>query len=279
MTSGVWEKQHNSRSGIINSMVTAMLIREARRRAGLSQADLAGRLGRPQSSVGRWEAGTRTPSLEVVRDVAEACGLELTLGFARADDSYDWLINRQLELAPSERLARMLASADFDPLKVLEMLDSSLVDYVLIGEVAAVLRGCPITLDCALLAITPRPEHLERLEDALSSLGATRQPVADEFHGLHAVEPWVLLDGATVEIVRLPAGTHGFADLRRDARPLRVGSAIGSGLVASVADLARIAEASPRPLDRAWRTALRTVAEQDADRNSAARAAKSEPLA
>src|SRR5207237_7945578 len=101
----------------------------ARRRAGLSQADLADRLGRPQSSVARWEAGARTPSMEVVREVARACGLELTFGFARADDSYDWLIDRQLELAPAERLARMLGSTHFDPLSALQALDERRVAY------------------------------------------------------------------------------------------------------------------------------------------------------
>jgi hypothetical protein len=41
---------------------------------------------------------------------------------------------------------------------------------------------------------------------------------------------------------------------------------LGAGLtampVASVADLVRIADASPRPVDRAWRSALRTLAER-----------------
>src|SRR5438309_11144439 len=112
-------------------MVTATLIREARRRAGLSQVELAERLSRPQSSVARWERGARTPSLEVVREVAQACGLELTFGFARADDSYDWLIDRQLELPPAERLARMLGGIDFEPLSVLQALHERRVSYVL----------------------------------------------------------------------------------------------------------------------------------------------------
>lgn len=251
-------------------MVTAMLVREARRRAGLSQVELAERLRRTQSSIARWEAGARTPSLEVVREVAAACGLEFTFGFARADDSYDWLIDRQLELAPDERLARMLAATDFDPLAVLAALHEHRLPYVLIGEVAAVLHGCPLTLDRKLLAITPHPDDRDGLEDALRSLGATAHAVSDEFDGLHGVEPWSLTDGATIEVIRTPAGTHGYADLRRDARAVALGQRLPAVPVASIADLARIADASPRPVDQAWKTVLWRVAERTADGSRAA---------
>ena len=37
------------------------LIREARERAGMTQAELARRLGTDQPSVSRWEQGKRTP--------------------------------------------------------------------------------------------------------------------------------------------------------------------------------------------------------------------------
>lgn len=42
------------------------LVREARRRAGLSQRELGDRAGVPQSSVGRIEAGLVSPSLEMI---------------------------------------------------------------------------------------------------------------------------------------------------------------------------------------------------------------------
>jgi transcriptional regulator with XRE-family HTH domain len=243
-------------------MITPLVIREARKRAGLSQAELAERLGRPQSSVGRWETGRRTPSLEVVREVARACGLDLTYGLARADDSYDWLIDQQLALSPSERLARM-HSGTGDPISVLDVLQAATVDFVLVGEVAAALRGCPISLDRNVVSVVPRRGLDDVLTGSLRSIGAVTLAVVDEFTGVHAVEPWVLADGATLEVVQVPAGTHGFDDLRRDAEPLAAGGS-ARPLVASAADLARIADASPRPVDRAWRTALRTLAERTA---------------
>jgi transcriptional regulator with XRE-family HTH domain len=89
-------------------VLSADLIREARLRAGLTQAELGRRVGRPQSAIARWERGAVKPSLETVRDLVRACGLELKLGLANYDDSYLSLINGQLALSPAERVERML---------------------------------------------------------------------------------------------------------------------------------------------------------------------------
>jgi transcriptional regulator with XRE-family HTH domain len=88
-------------------MISADLLREARLRAGLTQAELGRRVGKPQSQIGRWERGEVKPSLETLRDLIRACGLELTLGLANYDDSYLSLIAGQLRLSPAERVARM----------------------------------------------------------------------------------------------------------------------------------------------------------------------------
>jgi transcriptional regulator with XRE-family HTH domain len=85
-------------------MISADLLREARLRAGLTQAELGRRVGRPQSQIGRWERGDVKPSLETLRELIRACGLELTLGLASYDDSYDEWILRALERPPRERL-------------------------------------------------------------------------------------------------------------------------------------------------------------------------------
>jgi DNA-binding XRE family transcriptional regulator len=49
-----------------DGMVSGDLLREARRRAGLSQAELARRAGKPTSVIGRWERGEVKPSLETL---------------------------------------------------------------------------------------------------------------------------------------------------------------------------------------------------------------------
>jgi len=68
-------------------VVTASVIAEARRRAGLTQAELGRRLGIPQSKIARWERGHRTPSLERVREIVAACGLQLTIGVEAAEST------------------------------------------------------------------------------------------------------------------------------------------------------------------------------------------------
>jgi transcriptional regulator with XRE-family HTH domain len=85
-------------------MISADLLREARLRSGLTQAELARRIGRPQSQIARWENGRVEPSLETLRRLVRACGLELTYGLANYDDSYVPYIERLLELSPQERL-------------------------------------------------------------------------------------------------------------------------------------------------------------------------------
>lgn len=47
----------------------------ARRRAGLTQRELAERLGVRQATIARWERGDRQVSLEDVEVVAAACGV------------------------------------------------------------------------------------------------------------------------------------------------------------------------------------------------------------
>src|SRR5215210_5492546 len=95
-------------------MVSGDLLREARLRAGLSQSELARRAGKPTSSIGRWERGEVLPSLETLRDLVRACGLELTFHLANADlEEHDLaLIERALDETPADRVAAAVASGD-----------------------------------------------------------------------------------------------------------------------------------------------------------------------
>ncbi|HQU25451.1 MAG TPA: helix-turn-helix transcriptional regulator [Acidimicrobiales bacterium] len=58
-------------------MASVDIVLEARRRAGLTQAELADRLGIARSTVARWEMRRTLPSYETLVEVATACGLEL----------------------------------------------------------------------------------------------------------------------------------------------------------------------------------------------------------
>jgi transcriptional regulator with XRE-family HTH domain len=85
-------------------MISADLLHEARLRAGLTQSELGRRVNRTQSQIARWERGDVKPSLETLRELIRACGLELTFGLANYDDSYDEWILRALSVEPVERL-------------------------------------------------------------------------------------------------------------------------------------------------------------------------------
>lgn len=93
-------------------MRSADLLRNARLRAGLTQAELARRAGRHQSAIARWESGRATPSFETLRELVRACGLELVYGLANGDHSYLEYVDRQLALAPAERLSEAAARAN-----------------------------------------------------------------------------------------------------------------------------------------------------------------------
>ena len=83
------------------------LLREARRRAGLTQAQVGSLVGRPQSAIARWESGRVEPSLETLREVIRACGLELSFSLYNYDDSYVPFIERNLRLSPADRVRHM----------------------------------------------------------------------------------------------------------------------------------------------------------------------------
>ena len=59
------------------------MLRRARKRAGLSQVDLAARAGVTQSVISAYESGQRQPSLPALARLIGAAGFELTLGLRR----------------------------------------------------------------------------------------------------------------------------------------------------------------------------------------------------
>ena len=97
-------------------MTAPALIRDARRFAGISQQQLADRVGTTQSAVSRWERGHDEPRIGTLSRILTACGLRLVLA-AEPDDVDRAQIRQQLAMSPEDRLAgvvnfsRMLASA------------------------------------------------------------------------------------------------------------------------------------------------------------------------
>ena len=82
------------------------VIRRARLRAGLSQAELARRLATKQPVIARWESGARTPTIETVARAVGACGLVLDVAVGEPDAGEDALLDEWQRLAPADRLRR-----------------------------------------------------------------------------------------------------------------------------------------------------------------------------
>ena len=82
------------------------LIREARRRAGLSQAELAKRAGTTQSGIARWESGRTSPSLDDIQRLIRLCGFDLEVAVVPYDGSDLAQADRLRDLTPQERVER-----------------------------------------------------------------------------------------------------------------------------------------------------------------------------
>lgn len=88
-------------------MTPSTLVREARLSAGLTQAQLADRLGTTQPVIARLERADANPTFETVERALEAAGFSIEL-HARplpAEEVDESQIVAMLRLTPAERLA------------------------------------------------------------------------------------------------------------------------------------------------------------------------------
>jgi transcriptional regulator with XRE-family HTH domain len=69
-------------------MIGGELVREARRRAGLTQRELAERAGTTQSAIARLESGRTSPSFEQVERLIKLCGFSMIVNMTPYDDSH-----------------------------------------------------------------------------------------------------------------------------------------------------------------------------------------------
>jgi transcriptional regulator with XRE-family HTH domain len=82
------------------------LVREARRRAALTQRELAERAGTVQPVVARWESGRTAISFDDVRRLVRLCGFDLDIMLVTADDSDAAQARRLAGLTGQQRLDR-----------------------------------------------------------------------------------------------------------------------------------------------------------------------------
>lgn len=88
-------------------MTGADLVREARRRAGLTQRELAERAGTTQSAIARLERGRTSPSFETVLRLIRLCGFRLDVALDPYDGSDMAQAEALLRLSIDERLEHL----------------------------------------------------------------------------------------------------------------------------------------------------------------------------
>lgn len=258
------------------------LLRYARACAGLTQSDLAERVGTTQSAVARLEATDANPRVETLARALHAAGHRLELRVASQPDEVDELaLAARLLLTPAQRLDAFEASAHrlatwsaplgvstaapaLGAAEILRRLATGGVDFVVVGGVAAVLHGSarfPVSLDICFAGDRP---SLAALGTALSGLGARPQegagaPLGPGDRRLREFELLVLHTVAgDLRLMATPAGAPSYPTLRRLADRCDLGGF--SVQVASVAELLAIKRASDGEEDRADADELEAIA-------------------
>jgi transcriptional regulator with XRE-family HTH domain len=94
-------------------MSAGELLRDARRRHGLSQQGLAARASTTQPAISRIERDRVSPSVETLRELLYLLGEDLVLGSEARDTGIDRTLNQDnLALSPGQRVRRGLELAD-----------------------------------------------------------------------------------------------------------------------------------------------------------------------
>jgi hypothetical protein len=164
----------------------------------------------------------------------------------------------------------MAEPVPYSPDKILEVLERHDVRYVVIGGLAAEIRGSPyITRD---VDVTParNRENFVKLAAALNELEARLRvpdldspleiPLDERSFDQGTTWTYVTKHG-DLDVALLPDGTQGYDDLRRAATREQLTDSLEVS-VASLADVIRSKEAAGREKDRAVLPALRQVLER-----------------
>jgi transcriptional regulator with XRE-family HTH domain len=256
------------------------LLREARKRHGVSQKRLAARAGTTQSAISRIESGRVSPSVDTLWELLYLLGEDLELRSRERDSGIDVTLNREnLRYSPAQRVERGLAFADIvrrnrgkrpsdletwghvdgplplEPHPLLKVLVAQGVDFVLIGGMAGLARGSSYPTYDLDVAYARDEANLERLAKALRELRVT-------LRGAPADLPF-LLDARTLDngsnftfvtefgmfdILGYVSGVSSYEELRREATVLEVeGFPIR---VASLGHLIAMKRAANRPKDQ-----------------------------
>ena len=87
-------------------------MREARRRAGMTQRQLAARAGISQPTIARIEAGDVRPAFGRILELVRAAGFDLDIHVVPMDEDAVAMGERNLRRTPGERLDALVAAVE-----------------------------------------------------------------------------------------------------------------------------------------------------------------------
>jgi transcriptional regulator with XRE-family HTH domain len=92
-------------------MTAAEMLKMARRRAGVTQRELARRSGVPQPTISRIEAARMSPTFDLLARLVRSCGLMLTVQEIAGGGVDRSQIRERLRISPAMRLRAAVGSA------------------------------------------------------------------------------------------------------------------------------------------------------------------------
>ena len=225
----------------MNAKALQRTVRWARRRAGMTQHDLAKALGMPQPSIARIEAGTVIPRTASLLAILEATGHQLTVEPIGPAVDLE-AIRHRLRLNHPQRtklaLGRAGTSRRTSPMHILRRLRRFGVPFVLIGELAEAAHGSPTSAGRDVEVV------LARTDVAQQRLATAREDLADMSKRLTALTE--------------TAAGDDYDRLKRNAVPMLLDPGILVP-VAALEDLIAIRRAEATPEDRAAAAVLRAI--------------------
>jgi transcriptional regulator with XRE-family HTH domain len=225
-------------------MITASHVLAEVRCRGVSQAELAARSGVARETLSRWASGVQDPGLGTLARVVAAAGLELEVRVRPADEQLVEMVLSQRDLGPTDRLKTVVGD-QWPACRSALRLAAAVGDVgVMIGPVAAALRGSPTPLPLPRVDLLVPEDDVEDARRRLRDGGAAAQ--ADlELVEREQREVWSAGRGRLTVRSSTP-GIDSSEAVRSRAHPVGLTQEdAGVVWVALVEDLLDIARASP----------------------------------
>jgi transcriptional regulator with XRE-family HTH domain len=152
------------------------MVRWARKRASMTQHDLARAVGMPQPSIARIEAGTVLPRTATLLALLDAAGHQLTAEPLTPSGPTEATRRRLAMSVPARTwaaLGRAVKDPQTNPIRILRRLRLFGVPFVLIGDLAEAAHGAPIKVGRIIEICHARTDEARsRLDRTLEDLEA-----------------------------------------------------------------------------------------------------------